>query len=122
MSNAPTTTFLPLLELQPPTKVETTHEPKQFIYIVIQATTSSNSTHVFKIRGSYDSLKDANKKVIALWEEEAMSKKGYGSRGVKSDGRFWWHIESTGKGDKMVVRIKKTELTLETEGSAKVWD
>jgi hypothetical protein len=87
--NTPKNTFLPLLESpRPLTRINASQQTKQVIYIVIQAATS-NTTHTFKIRGSYHSLKDANNKVIELWEGEVRLRKGREAHDTKSDGRLW---------------------------------
>ncbi|KAF8862320.1 hypothetical protein BDZ45DRAFT_686779 [Acephala macrosclerotiorum] len=121
MARTPTNTFLPLLESpRPMTKINASHPTKQVIYIVIQAATS-NDTHTFKIRGSYQSLKDANNKVVELWEGEARLRKGRESHGTKGDGRLWWSAESNELGDMTMATIKKSELIKESGEVEKVW-
>jgi hypothetical protein len=64
--------------------------PKQYVYAIIQATSDPYQDSTWDIRGTYSSVKDANNKVISLWEPKSDMKNAEKEKGVEEYGGILW--------------------------------
>lgn len=73
--------------------------------------------------GVYESLVDANNRVLELWNElfEKFGDQGYCARdGEEEDGRIWWEVSSFKTG-RFWVRVEKIEVMKASGQRARAW-